>query len=87
MISKTSHTLGGEGWPALDIAKRAENRNIFEVLANGALQVRAGSSRTMQERASWFDTPLTQRAEFTPASVPRAFWRGGVSALVHGGAG
>lgn len=90
MLPNRSYTLGGEGWPAVDISAGAENRNILEHLRLRALQVRAGSNRTKREQAGTISTKSTQQAKFeftsrstpirghqaTRSADPRAFSRG-----------
>lgn len=62
MLSDRSQPLGGEGCPAADITKPAQNRNISGSLSGRPLRVRAGSGRTRRERARPADTPLAQRS-------------------------
>lgn len=58
MQSNRSYTLGGEGWPAADVAEAFKNRKS----SNAALQVRAGASpeQTGALQKNWhrFDTAL-----------------------------
>src|SRR4051794_15961599 len=56
--------LGGERCPAGDITSPVQNRNNYAVLSRWRVHVRAGSSRTVQERSRLVGTPLTQRPEF-----------------------
>ena len=79
MKPNRSHTLGGEGCPAADITNPAQNRNNLEALPSRALHVRAGSSRTVQERSGPVGTAKTQEPEF-PFTVhspcPAGGWNG-----------
>lgn len=64
MISNTSHTLVGEGWPIADITKPAQNRNNYAVVPGQYQHPRAGSGRTAQERSGSVDTLGTQETKF-----------------------
>lgn len=73
MQSNRSNTLGGEGCPAADIPKPAQNRNISDAFGGRPMQARASSSRTVQEQTGSADTPLTQRTGFRVRDVREAF--------------
>lgn len=67
MQSNRSNTLGGEGCPAADIQKPAQNRNISDDLYGHPSLISALSRRTVQEQTGLADTPLTQQAELLTA--------------------
>lgn len=72
MLSNRSHTLVGERWPKPGLEQGIGNRNNIGVPASGGQPSRAGSGRTVQERAGSVDTRLTQQTEkpFAACSTP-----------------